>query len=106
MIEDDGLTAGQEDVDRWLRQAMTMASAGTSEPQLSTDFDARLKRRLRPRRLNASGRFVMAAYIVVAIAVTMSAMQRTSIDWRVALLALAPALVAAGVYGWHLAKST
>jgi hypothetical protein len=99
MTEEDGRIAGQEDVDRWLHEAMTMASGGAPEPRLSNGFDARLMKRLRPRRLNATGRFVMAAYIVIAAAVTMSAMQRTSIDWRLALLTVAPALVAAVAYG-------
>ncbi len=107
MTEDEALTTGHEDVDRWLREAMTTGSAGARpEPQLSANFDVRLAKRLRPRRLSATGRFVMAVYVVVAVAVTVGAMQSTSIDWRLAILTLTPTLVAAAVYGWRLAKHT
>ena len=37
-------------------------------PRLSPSFDNRLRRRLRPRHLTASGRAVMAVYALVAVA--------------------------------------
>jgi hypothetical protein len=43
----------QENVDQWLRDAMN-----GSTPRLSAAFDARLEKRLRPRRLTPAGRMV------------------------------------------------
>ena len=52
-----------EVMDRLLRHAMA-----ADAPQLSPAFDARVMRRVRPRRLTPMGRVVIAVYIVVAAA--------------------------------------
>lgn len=50
-------------MDRLLRDAMA-----ADAPQLSSGFDARVMRRVRPRRLTTIGRVVIAVYIVAAAA--------------------------------------
>jgi hypothetical protein len=40
-------------------------------PQLSSAFEARVVQRVRPRRLTATGRVVIAAYTVAAVATAM-----------------------------------
>ena len=50
-------------MDRLLKDAMA-----ADAPQLSPAFDARVMRRVRPRRLTTMGRVVIAAYAVVAAA--------------------------------------
>jgi len=50
-------------MDQLLRDAMA-----ADAPQLSSAFDARVMRRVRPRRLTPMGRVVIAVYIVVAAA--------------------------------------
>jgi len=53
-------------MDRLLRDAMA-----ADVPRLSSAFDARVLRRVRPRRLTTMGRLVIAAYIVAAAATTL-----------------------------------
>ncbi len=50
-------------MDQLLRDALT-----AEVPQLSPGFDARVLRRVRPRRLTPAGRVVIALYIVIAAA--------------------------------------
>ena len=50
-------------MDQLLRDAMAAET-----PQLSPAFDARVMRRVRPRRLSMAGRVVIASYAVVAAA--------------------------------------
>ncbi|HKE87376.1 MAG TPA: hypothetical protein VKB50_26650 [Vicinamibacterales bacterium] len=87
-----------EVMDRLLRDAMA-----TDAPQLSPAFDTRVMRGVRPRRLTAMGRVVIAVYIVVAAATAVRLMR----DLRMESIAAAVAIglpVAAGVsvYGRRL----
>jgi hypothetical protein len=91
----------QERMDRWLRDAM---AAG--EPRLSSAFDARLAKRLRPRRLSSIGKLVMAVYIVAAIAISVWTLRRVPLEWSVGAVALlAPIAILATVYGRRLTRS-
>ena len=60
----------QDHVDRWLREAMA-----ADEPRLSSSFEARLARRLKPARLTPTARLVLLAYIVAAVAVSVLALR-------------------------------
>jgi uncharacterized membrane protein YfcA len=80
-------------VDQWLRDAMS-----GSTPRLSAAFDARLERRLRPRRLTATGRLVMAAYVLAALLVSLWALRNAALDWSLVAVLL-PCAVIADVYG-------
>jgi 4-amino-4-deoxy-L-arabinose transferase-like glycosyltransferase len=73
-------------------------------PQLSAAFDARVMRRLRPRRLTPIGRVVMAVYIVVAAATAVWLIRDLPVASVVAaaLVGLSVA-VAAKAYGQRLA---
>ncbi len=51
-------------MDRILRDAMA-----AEPPRLSPAFDARIMRRVRPRRLTPAGRVVIGIYFVAAVAV-------------------------------------
>jgi hypothetical protein len=84
----------QERVDPWLRDAMS-----GSAPRLSAAFDARLERRLRLRRLTATGRIVMAAYVLAALLVSLWVMRNAALDWTLVAAVLLPSAVAASVYG-------
>ena len=68
-----------EMMDRLLRDAMA-----ADVPQLSPAFDARVLRRVRPRRLTTMGRLVIAVYIVAAAATTLWLMRDlpTGVDRR------------------------
>lgn len=88
-----------EMMDRLLRDAMT-----ADAPQLSPGFDARVLRRVRPRRLTPIGRAVIAAYVVIAVATTVWLMRDVETTWIVAAVAIgAPVAAAASVYGRRLA---
>ncbi len=90
----------QERVDQWLRAAMS-----GSTPRLSAAFDARLARRVRPRRLTATGRMVMAAYVLVALLVSMWALSNAALDWTVVAAVLMASAVAATFYGRRIKAS-
>jgi hypothetical protein len=79
-----------EAMDRLLRDAM----AGEA-PQLSPAFDARVMRRVRPRRLTPMGRVVVAVYVVVAVAAAAWLMRDLRME-SIAAAVAAGALVAAG----------
>jgi type VI protein secretion system component VasF len=84
----------QEKMDHLLREML----AATPPPALSAAFDQRLKRRLRPRRMSAAGRLILAGYALFALMFSIWAMRSQSIDWSVIAIAiLAPLMVAAVV---------
>ena len=86
-------------MDQLLRDALT-----AEVPQLSAGFDARVLRRVRPRRLTPAGRVVIAAYILIAAAATLWLMRDLRVTWIVAAVAIGtPVAAAAGVYGRRLA---
>jgi hypothetical protein len=57
-------------MDRLLSEAMA-----ADAPQLSPAFDARVMRRVRPRRLTPRGRLAIAVYVVVAATLAVWSMQ-------------------------------
>jgi hypothetical protein len=90
----------QENVDQWLRDAMS-----GSTPRLSAAFDARLEKRLRPRRLTPTGRILMAAYVLAAILVSAWALRNAALDWTVVAAVLMASAVAATFYGRRIKAS-
>jgi hypothetical protein len=88
-----------EVMDQLLRNAMA-----ADAPQLSPAFDARVMRRVRPRRLSPVGRVVIALYIVVAAATAVWLMQDLQMESIVAAVVIGvPVTVGAGAYGRRLA---
>ena len=88
----------QDSVDRWLREAMA-----ADEPRLSSSFDARLARRLKPRRLTPTARLVLLAYIVAAVAVSVLAMRSVELDSRIVVATMVGTLAATAAYGRRFA---
>jgi hypothetical protein len=88
-----------EVMDQLLRNAMAVDA-----PELSLTFDARVMRRVRPRRLTSMGRVVLAVYIVVAAAMAVWLMQDLRIEWIGAAVAIGvPVAAGASAYGRRLA---
>ena len=88
-----------EVMDRLLRDAMA-----ADAPQLSPAFDARVMRRVRPRRLTPMGRVVIAVYIVVAAATAVWLMRDLPMMSIVAALVIGvPVAAGARAYGRRLA---
>jgi hypothetical protein len=86
-------------MDRLLRAAMA-----ADAPQLSPAFDARVMRRVRPRRLTPTGRVVMALYAVVAAAAAVWLMGDLPMGSILAAAVIGvPIAAAAGAYGRRLA---
>jgi membrane protein YdbS with pleckstrin-like domain len=77
-------------MDQWLSETLSSAP----RPSLSSGFDERLARRLRPRRLTARGRIVMLLYSAAAIVLSIWTMRSASIEWPlVGAAMLVPLLV-------------
>jgi hypothetical protein len=88
-----------EMMDRLLRDAMA-----ADPPRLSPTFDARVLRRVRPRRLTPMGRVAIAVYIVVAAATAAWSMRDLPMESIAAAVAIGvPVAVGASVYGRRLA---
>ena len=88
-----------EVMDRLLRDAMA-----ADAPQLSPAFDARVMRRVRPRRLTPIGRVVIAVYIVVAAATAVWLMRDLPMESIVAAVVIGvPVAAGASAYGRRLA---
>ncbi len=86
-------------MDRLLKDVMA-----ADAPQLSPAFDARIMRRVRPRRLTPMGRAVIAIYVVVALAAAVWLMRDVRIEWIVAALVIGvPVAAGASTYGRRLA---
>ena len=68
--------ADQDPFDTVLRESI----GGGGVPALSPEFDRRLARRLRPRRLSAAGRVVLALYAVAALRGHVSKKEREEIQ--------------------------
>jgi hypothetical protein len=87
------------EMDRWLKDAMA-----APPPRLSPAFDARVLRRVRPRRLTPLGRVAIAIYVVAAAAAAVGSMRDLPIESIVAAVAIGvPAAAAASAYGRRLA---
>ena len=86
-----------ERMDQLLRRAMA-----TEPPELRSDFDAQLARRLRPKGLGRAGRLLLAAYALVALAVTVWVMRSVSLDWTLVAAAVVPVAIVAALYPWRL----
>ena len=87
-----------EVMDRLLRDAMA-----ADAPQLSPAFDARVMRRVRPRRLTPMGRVVIAVYIVVAAATAVWLMRDLPMESIVAAVVIGvPVAAGASAYGRRL----
>ena len=84
----------QDHVDRWLREAMA-----AEEPRLSSSFDARLAKRLKPARLTPTARLVLLAYIVAAVVVSALALWSVELDSRIVFATMAGTLAATAAYG-------
>jgi len=88
-----------EAMDRLLRDVMA-----ADAPQLSAAFDARVMRRVRPRRLTPMGRVVIAVYIVVAAATAVWLLRDVHIESIVAAVVVGvPVAAGASAYGRRLA---
>lgn len=91
-----------EMLDRLLRDAMT-----ADAPQLSPSFDARVMRRVRPRRLSAAGRVVMTVYLIGAAALSIWAIRDMPVELLVAaFLVSTPIAIVSAVYARRLADAT
>jgi hypothetical protein len=92
MHDDDGM-------DRLLSNAFAAEA-----PRLSPGFDARLMRRLKPRRLTGPARVVLAAYVAAAIAISLWLMRGLHPDVIALALVLGGTLSAgASAYGRRVA---
>ena len=88
-----------EVMEQLLRDAMA-----ADAPQLSPAFDARVMRRVRPRRLTPIGRLVLAVYIVVAAASAVWLMRDLRMEWIIAAVVISvPVAAGASAYGRRLA---
>ena len=86
-------------MDRLLKDAMA-----ADAPQLSPAFDARVMRRVRPRRLTPMGRVVIAVYAVVAAGTAVWLMQDLPLESIAAAVAISvPVAAGASAYGRRLA---
>ena len=91
-----------EMMDQLLRDAM----AGEA-PRLSPDFDARVMRRARPRRLGVIGRVVITSYAVIAAATAAWFMRDLPAELIVMAVAISvPVAAGASAYAQRLAAPT
>ena len=82
-------------MDQLLRDTMA-----TAPPQLSPGFDARVLRRVRPRRLTQTGRWLIAGYVVVAGTAAAWLMRDVPVSAIVAALVITvPIAVGVSAYG-------
>ncbi len=82
-------------MDQLLRDTMA-----AQPPQLSPTFDARVMRRVRPRRLTQTGRWLIAGYVVVAGATAAWLMRDVPVSAIVAALVMTvPIALGVSAYG-------
>jgi len=82
-------------MDQLLRDTMA-----AEPPTLSPEFDARVMRRVRPRRLTQTGRWLIAGYVVVAGATAAWLMRDVPVSAIVAALVMTvPIAVGVSAYG-------
>ena len=76
-------------------------------PQLSSTFDARVMRGVRPRRVSPVGRVVLAIYVVMAAAAAVWLMRDLTVELIGASVAISGIVaVGAGAYGRRLATGS
>jgi hypothetical protein len=86
-------------MDQLLRDTMA-----AEPPTLSPEFDARVMRRVRPRRLTQTGRWLIAGYVVVAAATAGWLMRDVPASAIVAALVISvPIAVGVSAYGRRIA---
>lgn len=92
MFDDDGM-------DRLLK-----ATLAAAVPEPSAEFDARLARRLRPRRLTTAGRVVLVLYGVLSAGVAAWHSRDLPMAWVAAALGIGGTVAAvAGAYARRIA---
>ena len=75
-------------------------------PTLSPDFDRRVLRLVKPRRLSRPGRFTLVVYSAVALIVSVWNMRQSDMDWMViAVAVMAPIVVVAIAFRRDLAAA-
>jgi hypothetical protein len=80
----------QEEMDALLHRSM----GAFPTPGLSSTFDQRLARRIRPRRLSRSGRVTLIVYSLLAIVLSIGLMRSKSMQWLpIAIATLMPLIV-------------
>ena len=82
-----------ERMDQLLHQTMAARAPGPS-----SDFDARLGRRLRATGPSRAGRLLLAAYAIVALGATVWVMRSASLDWMFVASAVVPVAIVVAVY--------
>ena len=85
----------QDAMDRLLRSALS-----GPEPSLSPDFDTRLAKRLRPRRLDSQARRIMVLYAVVTVLLTIWCVR--DLVWSTDLLIPAALIAVPLSFAWTL----
>lgn len=84
----------QEGMDRLLSQSLS-----APVPTLSPDFDRRVMKRVRPRRLSWPGVLTLALYATFALASSIVAMRLTGIGWAtIAASIVVPVIVVAALF--------
>jgi hypothetical protein len=87
-----------EMMDRLLRDVMA-----ADAPQLSTGFDARVMRRVRPRRLTPVGRVLIGLYVVATAAIAVWLMRDLPVSSIIAAAAIGvPIAIGGSAYGRRL----
>lgn len=86
-------------MDQLLREAMR-----SDAPELSAGFDARLRRRVQPRRLTPMGRAVFVLYVAVAGTTAAWLLRDLSVEQLAVAIAIGvPVAAGLSVYGRRLA---
>jgi hypothetical protein len=75
----------QDKMDQMLRQSM----ARVPMPDLSSDFNKHLQRRLHPQRLSQGRRLILVLYTVISLLTSFWFMRLESIDWLIGMIAVA-----------------
>lgn len=74
----------QETMDELLRRSMS----AVPPPSLSRGFEQRLARQIRPRRLGAPARRLLALYALITLVASVWVMRNQAIDWSLIVAAV------------------
>jgi hypothetical protein len=83
----------QQKVDGLLRQVLS----ATPAPRLSSTFERRLSSRMKPARLDHSGRLVLAIYSAIALLGSVWVMRVESMGWTVVVISILLPLIVVGI---------